>query len=332
MSRAGLNRKTGLATATLTLAAEAPDLDVLGRIKGPVFAFAHHRGFTHSFLGLFLMSVIVIGLVYLIWRIRGRKTNNPDLPPRWGLLFLFSYLAGLSHILLDYTNNYGVRPFWPFSEKWYSWDIVFIVEPAILILLTGGLVLPAVVGWIRKSPVHSVPRGRLGAASALFGVVILWGLRDLEHRHAVHVARTGSYQGTAPIRASAYPYWWTPFLWYSVAETKDSCTTMVLHSSHSDIPHLQIYYKPAETPVTLAAKRSYLGRVYLDWAQYPLVQSYRVTDSDVVAYRVQFQDLRYAYPDMAGRAALSASVELNRKLEVVGETFGSRRERLSPPD
>ncbi|MCU1299708.1 MAG: Membrane-bound metal-dependent hydrolase, partial [Acidobacteriaceae bacterium] len=63
MSRAGLNRKTGLATATLTLAAEAPDLDVLGRIKGPVFAFAHHRGFTHSFLGLFLMSVIVIGLV-----------------------------------------------------------------------------------------------------------------------------------------------------------------------------------------------------------------------------------------------------------------------------
>ena len=69
--------------------------------------------------------------VYLIWRLRGRKTNDPNLPPRWGLLFLYACLAGLSHILLDFTNNYGVRPFWPFSEKWYSWDIVFIFEPVI---------------------------------------------------------------------------------------------------------------------------------------------------------------------------------------------------------
>jgi hypothetical protein len=30
MGRAGLNRKTALATLTLTLAAEAPDLDVIG--------------------------------------------------------------------------------------------------------------------------------------------------------------------------------------------------------------------------------------------------------------------------------------------------------------
>ena len=48
----------------------------------------------------------------------------------------------LRHILLDFTNNYGVRPFWPFFEKWYSWDIVFIVEPLLLILLIGGLVVP----------------------------------------------------------------------------------------------------------------------------------------------------------------------------------------------
>ena len=33
------------------------------------------------------------------------------MPPRWGLLFLYACLAGLSHILLDFTNNYGVRPF-----------------------------------------------------------------------------------------------------------------------------------------------------------------------------------------------------------------------------
>ncbi|HEY7615496.1 MAG TPA: metal-dependent hydrolase, partial [Terriglobales bacterium] len=45
------NRKTALATATMTLAAEAPDLDVFSQFGGPAFGFAHHRGFTHSFLG-----------------------------------------------------------------------------------------------------------------------------------------------------------------------------------------------------------------------------------------------------------------------------------------
>ncbi len=73
------------------------------------------------------------------------KPKTPTLPPRWGLLFLFAYLAGLSHILLDFTNNYGVRPFWPFFEKWYSWDIVFIVEPIILLLMIAGLSLPVAV-------------------------------------------------------------------------------------------------------------------------------------------------------------------------------------------
>jgi inner membrane protein len=150
MGRAGLNRKTALATATVTLAAEAPDLDVLGEFKGRVFGFAHHRGFTHSFLGIAIVSAAVVGFVYLIWHLRGRKLKDPNLPPRWGLLFGFAYLAGLSHILLDYTNNYGVRPFWPFSEKWYSWDIVFIVEPVMLVLMVSGLVLPVFFSFIDR--------------------------------------------------------------------------------------------------------------------------------------------------------------------------------------
>ena len=133
LGRAGLNRKTALATLTLTLAAEAPDLDVIeGMVRGSAFGFAHHRGFTHSFLGVLLDALVVVGFVYLLWRIRGRKIADPKLPPRWGILFLYACLAGLSHILLDYTNNYGVRPYWPFSEKWYSWDIVSIVEPVML--------------------------------------------------------------------------------------------------------------------------------------------------------------------------------------------------------
>ena len=64
MGRAGLNRKTALATLKLTLAAEAPDLDILSRFGGPAFGFAHHRGFTHSFLGVPLDAAVVVAFVF----------------------------------------------------------------------------------------------------------------------------------------------------------------------------------------------------------------------------------------------------------------------------
>src|SRR5213593_356264 len=168
----------------MTLAAEAPDLDVLGNFKGPVFGFAHHRGFTHSFLGLFLVSAVVVGFMYLVWRLGGKKIKEPNLPPRWGLLYLFSLVAGLTHILLDFTNGYGVRPFWPFSERWYSWDIVFIVDPIIYVLLVAGLVVTTLFSLIdREIGVRRRgPTGRFGATLAVVGVVAFWGLRDYEHR------------------------------------------------------------------------------------------------------------------------------------------------------
>jgi inner membrane protein len=324
-----MNRKTALATATLTLAAEAPDIDVLGSFKDPVFGFAHHRGFTHSFLGLVLVSAAVVGLMYLVWRLRRRKIKDPNLPPRWGLLFLYSYLAGLTHILLDFTNNYGVRPFWPFNERWYSWDIVFIVEPVILVLLTAGLTLPALAALINEEigVRRKGPQGRMAAVVALAGVVAVWGLRDYEHRRAVSAMEARTYEGAEPLRASAYPYWLNPFHWYGVVETQDFFATMVINSTVPDVDpddRLRIQYKPEETAVTLAAKRSYLGRVYLDWAKYPVTETGK-SISPEGGYIIQFKDLRYDYPGRTGRAVLGASVQLDGSLNVVTETFGSRR-------
>src|SRR5271156_3922635 len=198
MGRAGLNRKTALATATLTLAAEAPDLDVLSRFGGSAFGLNHHRGFTHSFLGVPLVAAAVVGFVYLLWRLRGRKTRNPNLPPRWGLLFAYACLAGLSHILLDYTNSYGVRPFWPFSERWYSWDIVYIYEPVILVALFLGLIVPSLFSLINQEissrrAGNSAPPGRLAASLALLAVFAVWGFRDYEHRRALAALDARNY-------------------------------------------------------------------------------------------------------------------------------------------
>jgi inner membrane protein len=323
LARAGFNRKTALATATMTLAAEAPDLDVLWGFKGPVLGFAHHRGFTHSFLGLILTSALVVGLMYLIWLLRGRKTNTPNLPPRWGLLSLFAYIVGLSHILLDFTNNYGVRPFWPFWEKWYSWDIVFIFEPALYIFLLSGLILP--LFFPRHEP---LPRGRMAATLALICIAGLYAVRHYEHRRAVHSLKSQHFESAAPVRVSAYPYYWSLTHWYVVAETKNFFATSDIdsRSGELDSAELQFFPKPPETPATLAAKQSYLGRVYLDWAQYPLVtETPHGQDAPGRSVFVHFRDLRFDYPEFRGRIALSCSVELDGNLHVVGETFGHKQ-------
>lgn len=328
MGRAGLNRRTALATATLTLAAEAPDIDVFASLKGPAFGFAHHRGFTHSFLGAALVSALVVGVMYLIWRMRGRKTKDPNLPPRWGTLFGFAYLAGLSHLLLDFTNNYGVRPFWPFSERWYSWDIVSIIEPVMYIFLAGALLLSGLfslvneeVGGRRKGP-----KGRLAASLALIAVAAMWGVRDYEHRRATAALEARLYRDADPLRVSAYPYMWNPFRWYGVVETENFFAQTLVDSATGDVDpdgHMRIRYKPEETDVTEAAKASYLGRVYLDWAKYPVTETQEV-DQPHPGYVVRFRDLRYDYPGRSGNP-LGAGVELDRNLNVVAERFGWRR-------
>jgi inner membrane protein len=330
MGRAGFNRKTALATLTMTLAAEAPDLDIAALSKGQVFYFAHHRGFTHSFLGLVLVSAAVVALVYGYWRLKGRNRADPDLPPRWGLLFMLAYLAGLSHILLDYTNSYGVRPFWPISERWYSWDIEFIVEPILLLLLVGGLVLPKLFSLINEEigVRRKGPRGRLAASLALAGALVLWAVRDYEHRRALNALDARTYQRANAIRTSAYPDWINPFRWVGVVETEKFFATMVVDSSIPEVDpqgQMRVRYKPEETAVTVAAKKTYLGRVYLDWAEYPITE---VESMDSPAgYIVRFKDLRYDYPEMRSRDTLSGTVELDSNLRELTETFGSRKSR-----
>lgn len=335
LGRAGLNRKTALATAVLTLAAEAPDLDVFSRFGGSAFALNHHRGFTHSFLGIPIVAAAVVAFMYAIWRMRGRKTRDPKLPPRWGLLFAYACLAGLSHILLDYTNSYGIRPFWPFSERWYSWDIVYIYEPVMWAVLILGLTVPGLFSLINQEissrRIRDItPRGRVAASLALLAVFALWGLRDYEHRRALAALEARNYHGADALRISAYSYPTNPFLWYSVAETPAFFATMDVNSLTPEVDpagEMQIRYKPEETPITLAAKRSYLGRVYLSWAQYPITETEELSPglmNNHAAYRVRFRDLRYLYPGQASKAPLGASVFLTQDLKVISAQMGVR--------
>lgn len=326
IARAGLSRKTVLATLTVMLAAEAPDLDVLARLKGPVPGFVHDRGFTHSFIGVALVSLAVVGFVYLIWRSGVRKGKDLHSTPRWWLLFGFAYLAGLSHILLDFTDNYGVRPYWPFSERWYSWDIVYVADPVVTLLFLGGLLLSVLAFLLNEEfgRASKTPRGRLGASMALIGVVAVCGIRDREHRRALHTLDAGQYEGAGPVRASAFPLWWSPYLWTGMVETARSVKAVRVDSRSQNVdPQVeeQVRYKPEETPATLAAKSSSLGRAYMDWARFPITET-EPLESGGRGYVVRFKDLRFELARRREDYSPWAVVRLNRDLSVADMTFG----------
>ncbi len=222
LSRAGFNRKAAYATLAMTLSAEAPDLDIFWGLKGPIASFEHHRGWTHTFLGIPFEALLVTGFVWLIhrWRLKRNPGLTTAAPVRWLLLYLFSIIGFLSHILLDWTNNYGVRPFFPFNPRWYSGSFVFIFEPLIFLLLLAALVAPALFGLISSEVGARRPafRGRGWAIFALTGIVTLWGLRYVERLKAIDLARSTEEKPEQIERATADPYPFNPFRWQTVVD------------------------------------------------------------------------------------------------------------------
>ncbi|HEY6972468.1 MAG TPA: metal-dependent hydrolase [Candidatus Angelobacter sp.] len=318
LSRAGLNRTTGLATLTLVLASEAPDLDIVTLFGGSVSYLEHHRGITHTFLGAPFIAAGTLGVVYGIHRLMLSRGRKPKLAPRWRLLYFYALFAVLLHIFMDFTNGYGVRPLAPFNWKWYSWDIVFIIDPILLAALLLALFVPALFGLISEEiGARKSPRGRGGAIFALVFFVALLYLRDFEHRRAVNILNSVTHGGEEALRSSAYPTFMNPFEWLGVVETQDLLKSVVVHPRTGELEEdtARTYNKPEETQVTQAAKKSRLGRVYLDWAQYPRVEEDSLPQG---GYKVTFTDLRFARISSEGDPPpLAGYVILDPKLNVV---------------
>jgi len=141
MAKAGLERATPLATTALVVSSNLPDIDVLSRLEdGTAGYLQYHRGFTHGFVGLaILAAALTLLLMFLDRRFRLRRDpfRRPLRPVR---IFFIAYLGGLGHTFMDFTNNYGVRPLLPFSNRWFYGDIVFVVDPWIWLILGAGVV------------------------------------------------------------------------------------------------------------------------------------------------------------------------------------------------
>ena len=146
-AKAGLERLSPLATTVCILAANSPDSDVVvGFVSDRWDYLHHHRGITHSILGVITLAFIVPTIIWLGERIFAR-VRRTQARTRYRGLLLASLIVTATHPLMDWTNNYGLRPFLPWSGRWFYGDLVFIVDPYILLIIGGAAFLATRRGW-----------------------------------------------------------------------------------------------------------------------------------------------------------------------------------------
>ncbi len=99
------------------------DLDAFLVLFGRSFYLKNHQGFSHSLLLIPLYSIVII-LLLSYW-----------IDFEW--INFFALLMGwMIHSLLDYSNTYGIRLFYPLQKKRYALDAIFFVD-TLLLILTG---------------------------------------------------------------------------------------------------------------------------------------------------------------------------------------------------
>ena len=264
----------------------------------------------------------------------------------WGWLYLTAVVAGLSHLLLDWTNNYGVRPFFPFNPKWYAGSFVFIAEPVLWGLLLLAMAMPWLLGLAdreigaRKKPF----RGQGWAVFALAGMVTLWCWRWGEHAQGLTMLQNMQVAREPVTRMALEPYPVNPYRWHAILETQDFYQTAEVNTWTGSIdsdPTQDVLYKPADTPAVDAAKQTELGRVYLDWGRWAVVRDLGpvpvagMTPPVLSPLRhwttVEFSDLRFHYrflptQDAATRSTLSGWVYIVDGQDDAGEAMGGREQ------
>jgi inner membrane protein len=355
-----LNRKTAYATVAAVLASEAADLDILWALRGPVEELKHHRGITHTFIAAPVVAGVVVAVIWG-WHhwLEGRRNRSADIvspktevptarmPVRWGWLYLTALIAALSHLLLDWTNNYGLRPFFPFNAHWYAGSFMFIAEPVLWALLLLALFMPWMLGLVAGEIGARRPqfRGQGWAIFALTGMVLLWGWRWVEQGQARAMVENTQVVAAPVKRMTLEPYPINPFRWHAILETPEFYQTAEINTRTGSIdsdPHEDVIFKPPVTAATEAAKRTSLGQAYLDWGTWAVV---RDMDKDPVPgmdpprlpptrtwTTVEFTDLRFAYSYLGtgsttGRRPLGGWVYIVDGREDGGECLGGREQQ-----
>jgi membrane-bound metal-dependent hydrolase YbcI (DUF457 family) len=279
LARAGLEKTTPHGTAMLVLAANAPDIDAVFWFSGTQTYLQWHRSYPHAFF----FAPLVALLPMLLARARFSWQS-----------FLASLIGVFSHLLLDWTNSYGVPLAIPFSWHRFRLDIANIFDVWIWAILLGGVVVMALALRARRSL----------AWATLAALLMCEAFRTVSHARAIDAMSAQLYEGALPQRVTALPDAFSPLTWRGVVE--GSSFVVILPVDAVNGPGAQRLYPIApRTPLMDAALGTRPFQVFSNWSQLPFWKVTPVAEG----VRVDLIDLRFGTPDRPGFAGVSAIVD-----------------------
>src|SRR5438309_707994 len=204
LRRAGLNRWYPRSAVLLMLSANDADLDIITSAKGALLYFEYHRGITHS-----IVMLPAIALLPMLAVCAFRRSMQG-----WRAAWLLSMVGVASHLLLDWTNAYGIRLLAPFSRHWFRLDLNNIVDLWIWGVFLIAAVAP-VLGRLVSSEIGAKPSSGRGLAWFAFAFLLFYDFgRGLAHERAIEILNSRVYQGGPPLRVAAFPIGFAnPFRW-----------------------------------------------------------------------------------------------------------------------
>jgi inner membrane protein len=313
LARAGLDRFTPRATLLLLLSANIPDCDVVTLWNGQLPYFEAHRGYTHTFLLLPVLALVCVLLVAAIYR---QKLA-------WWKAWLVCCGGLISHLLLDWTNSYGVRPLIPFSSRWFHLDVNGLYDWSIWCVLTACLLWPLFsrlvggeIGEKRRQP-------RRGNAIFALSFFLLFDIgRAVLHGRALDQLESRLYDGMPAVSAAALPGTFDPFRWRGIVETEAAYRVLNVNTLGSlDAEAGPVFFKPAVTPELQSVLATPAFRYMRYFARFPVWSIEPAFLNSGQGQRFDLTDLRFGVPGSGSFHCLALVDSKGRVLES-GFSFG----------
>jgi inner membrane protein len=316
LARAGFDgRKSAVEKGTplmIMLAANAPDMDTFNFFNDNLEYLQVHRGYTHALVFAPLVALVPLLLVKAFTR------------TRFTLATLAAYagcvIAVLSHLLLDWTNVYGVRLMLPFSAKWYRLDITDIIDPVILGVLLLAVAAPALSSLISSemSGQKRVAPRRGWAWFALLAVLLYDSGRAVAHERAISLIDAHNYKGAPAERISVFPVRFTVLRWRGIVEGDGFIYEVPVDLAYDfDAAGGHTEYPAISSPAIDAARTTRTFQVFEGFNQLPFWTLLPVEDT----VRVELLDLRFGSVQRPGFEAV-AFVEADHRIARAFFSFG----------
>ncbi len=106
---------------TAMVASNLPDLDILlpqALSDGKLGYLLQHRGYSHA-----LIFAIPLGLLAGLLIAKAAKLELRAWPQLLGV----GASAAVLHLVADSWNEYGIHPFFPWGNRWFYGDFIFIL-------------------------------------------------------------------------------------------------------------------------------------------------------------------------------------------------------------